>query len=300
MSGEIEVQITDNQNQNPPNNEAPVSIVETDGETHVHVGEEKSSGGNRSRDDEERWRRAEESQNRLAAGFDELRSRLSGGGVPPSQVPSSTAADPWKSQEDALSERERALGIQWEAHKAARSLTPQLLTEFDQKSREIQQERINIATNRALSNMMPRVLAATQQQQFRNEFADVQDHPNASRWARGHYDILLSQGAPDSPETVRKAMNAARAQFRLGNFRMDPTDHDRNQLTGVSGTNRRTSDSKSTVVKMGKAEKGMAMEMYGDRFNGDEKKAYAQWARGPGARAQKAAQAARRRSSNGW
>lgn len=298
MPDDIEVQITDNQNQNPSNNEPPVSIVESDGDTLVHVGEDKPSGG-RTRDDEERWRRAEDNQNRLAAGFDELRSRLSGGSQP-QHSSSPSAPDPWKSQEDALSERERALGIQWEAHKAARSLTPQLLTEFDQKSREIQQERINIATNRALNNMMPQVLQATQQQQFRNEFSDVHNNPNANRWARGHYDILVAQGAPDSPETVRKAMNAARVQFRIGNFRMDPTDHDRNQLTGVSGTNRRTPDSKSTVVKMGKAEKGMAMEMYGDRFNGDEKKAYAQWARGIGVRAQKAAQAARRRSASGW
>lgn len=50
---------------------------------------------------------------------------------------------------------------------------------------------------------------------------------------------------------------------------------------------------KNNVVKMGKAEKVMAMAMYGDRFNGDEKKTYAQWAKGPGIKAQKAAQKAR-------
>lgn len=298
MADDIEVQITDNQS--PPNNEPPVSFVESDGDTLIHVGEKESAnGGSRPRDDEERWRRAEESQNRLAAGFDELRSRMSGGSNP-AQPTAPTGPDPWKSQEDALSERERALGIQWEAHKAAKSLTPQLLHDFDQKSREIHQERINIATNRAMNNMMPQLLQATQAHQFQTEYSDVRNNPNANRWARGHYDMLVAQGAPDSPDTVRKAMNAARVQFRIGNYRMDPTDQDRQQLTGVSGTNRRTSDPKSTVVKMGKAEKGMAMEMYGDRFNGDERKAYAQWARGPGARAQKAAQAARRARSNGW
>jgi hypothetical protein len=52
-------------------------------------------------------------------------------------------------------------------------------------------------------------------------------------------------------------------------------------------------DSKNNVVKMGKSEKIMAMAMYGDRNNGDEQKAYAQWAKGPGIKAQKAMQKAR-------
>jgi hypothetical protein len=271
--------------------ETPVSFVESDGDTFVTVGEEKKPDGGSARNDEERWRAAETNQNRLANDFADLRSRLTGGGGNPQG--GGNAPDPWKSQEQAISDQERALGIQWEAHKANRTLTPQLLEDFDQKSRNLQQQRIDLSTQRAVSGMLPQIIQANQAQQFRAEYNDVQSHPNANRWARGHYDQLIAQGAPDHPDTVRQAMNAARAQFRLPGYKPQPTEHDRAQYTGFSGNGRKTMDSKNNVVKMGKSEKIMAMAMYGDRNNGDEKKAYSQWAKGPGIRAQKAAAKAR-------
>lgn len=268
--------------------ETPVSFIETDGETHVTVGEEKKDSGGR---DDERWRNAEAQQNRLASDFADLRSRLTGGSGPQASGP---AADPYKAQEDAISDQERALGIQWEAHKASRTLTPELLRDFDQKSRTLQQQRVDLSTHRAVQNMLPQFIAASQENQYRTEYADVRGNAAANRWARGHFDQLVAQGAPESPETVRQAMNAARAQFRLpGATRPTPTEQDRQQLTGFSANGRKNMDPKNNVVKMGKAEKIMAMAMYGDRFNGDEKKTYAQWAKGPGIKAQKAAQKAR-------
>ncbi len=272
--------------------EAPVSFIESDGETLVQVGEEKKADGGSSRNDDERWRAAESTQSRLASDIADVRSRLAGNAGNTSNGPSSSP-DPWKSQEDAISEQERALGIQWEAHKASRSLTPDLLKEFDQKSRSLQQQRTDLAAQRAINNAMPQLLAASQAQHYKQEYGDVHANPAANRWARGHYDQLVAQGAPESPETVRQAMNAARTQFRMGGTRLSPTEQDRQQLTGFSANGRKNMEPKNNVVKMGKAEKIMAMAMYGDRFNGDEKKTYAQWARGPGIRAQKAAQKAR-------
>lgn len=288
MADEIEVSTDDKQP------ETPVSFIESDGETLVQVGKEEKDNGNRN--DDERWRQAESQQNRLASDLADVRSRLAGsGGYTP---PASSASDPWRGQEEAISEQERALGIQWEAHKAARSLTPELLKDFDQKSRNLQQERINIATQRAMNGMMPQILAANQQQHYRQQYGDVHANPNANRWARGYYDQLVASGAPDSAETVDRAMNAARDQFRIGGgSRSAPTERDRQQFTGFSGNNRRNMEPKNNVVKMGKPEKIMAMAMYGDRFNGDEKKAYAQWAKGPGIRAQKAMQKGRRNAA---
>ena len=270
--------------------EPPVTFVETDGDTLVTVGEEKKDGG--ARNDEERWRAAEANQNRLASDFADLRSRLAGVAGNPSPQPSA-AADPWKAQEDAITEQERALGIQWEAHKAARQLTNELVKEFDQKSRQLHQQRTDIAAQRAMSNLLPQFIAASQEQHYRTQYGDVRSNPAANRWARGHYDMLVAQGAPESPETVDRAMNAARAQFRMATARSQPTDQDRQQLIGYSGNSRKNMEPKNNVVKMGKSEKIMAMSMYGERFNGDEKKAYAQWARGPGIKAQKAAHKAR-------
>jgi hypothetical protein len=278
---------TDVSTENEKKDETPVSFIETDGDTFVQIGEDKKDA---PRPDDERMRAAEANQNRLASDLADVRARLAGGSGNQGQGASS---DPWKSQEDAISEQERALGIQWEAHKASRSLTPELLKDFDQKSRSLQQQRIDISTQRAINQAMPQMLAASQAQQYRQEYGDVHANPNANRWARGHYDQLVAQGHPDNAETVRIAMNAARNQFRLAGARSTPTEHDRQQLTGFSGNGRKNMEPKNNTVKMGKPEKIMAMSMYGDRFNGDEKKAYTQWAKGPGIRAQKAAQKAR-------
>lgn len=291
MEDDVEVSIEPDKK-----DETPVSFIETEGETLVTIGGEKEKSSGR---DDERWRNAEAAQNRLANDLAEVRSRLTGGtGSIPSSGPSG-GADPYQAQEDAIGERERALGIQWEAYKAAGKLNDRLLEQFDKKSRELMQERHNIGAQRAIQNLMPQILQANVQQQYRTEYADVHSVPAANRWARGRYDMLVAQGAPESPETVREAMNAARTQFRIGNYRSTPTEHDRNQLSGFSGNaGRRNVGDKSNVVKMGKSEKIMAMAMYGDAHKGDEKKAYAQWAKGPGIRAQKAAQKARR-ASNG-
>lgn len=293
MPDDIEVTVNETQNDSQNANqkdEVPVTIQESDGDTLVTVGERERP----SEKEDTRWRNAEQDNLRLRADFADLRATIAGSGVARSAPAASP--DPWKAQEDAISERERALGIQWEAHKAARSLTPELLKDFDQKSRELNQERMNISTQRAVANIMPQFLQASQEQAYARQYADVRGNPAANRWARGHYDQLVAQGAPEGDQTVARAMNAARIQFRLGTAPA-PSDHERQQYTGFGGNMRRGTEPKSNVVKMGKAEKGMAMAMYGDRHNGDEKKAYAQWAKGPGIRAQRAAQKARRQSA---
>src|SRR5512139_1064730 len=271
--------------------ETPVSFVEDDGATIVTVGEKKEEGG---RNDDERWRQAEETQQRLARGFDEIRSRLNGGS--PQSNPQATQSDPWKAQEDAITEEERALGIQWEAHKAARTLTGELVKEFDGKARSLQQRRADIAANRAIQNALPTFLQASQQHQYAQQYSDVKSHQQANMYARGQFDILRAQGHPDTAATVDLAMEAARTAFGLSGRGRQPSSRDREQLTGFSGTRRTNMEPKSNVVKMGKSEKIMAMAMYGQHFNGDEKKVYAQWAKGPGVRAQKAMQAGRNRA----
>jgi hypothetical protein len=283
MADEIEVSIDPEKK-----DETPVSFIETDGDLEVHVGEKKADAA----PSDDRIRAAEEGQRRLAQNFDDLRSRLTGGGGNP-QPTHSPGPDPWKGQEEAITQQERALGIEWEAHKAARTLTPERLDQFDAKSRALQQQRMDISAQRAIQQAIPRITEMNQRQQFQQEYSDVWNNPNANRWARGHYDTLVAQGAPETPETVRQAMNAARVTFRMAGARSAPTEHDRQQFTGFPGTRRNNMDPKSNVVKMGKSEKIMAMAMYGDRNNGDEKKSYAQWAKGPGIRAQKAMQKAR-------
>lgn len=266
--------------------ETPVSFVEDDGATLVTIGKEEKGGEQRQED--ERWRQAEESQQRLARGFDELRSRLTGGSSGP--APQAPQTDRWQSQLDAIQEEERALGIQWEAHKRAGTFqkNPELVKEFDNKARNLGQRRSDISAQRAIENAMPSLVAAAQAQTYRAQYSDVQGNPVANRYARGTYDQLIAEGHPDTPATVELAMNAARRRFGLGGTRQGPTDRDREQLTGYSNTRRTNMEPKNNVVKMDKSAKIMAMSMYGQAFNGDEKKVYSTWAKNIGLRAKKA------------
>lgn len=280
MADEIEVNTDDKKD------ETPVSFIEDDGATLVTVGKEEKDGG---KGDDDRWREANANQARLANAFDDLRSRLtSGGGGNTHQAP--TQSDPWKPQEDAITEEERALGIQWEAHKAAGTFRtkPELLTEFDGKARALQQRRADLSAQRAIQNAMPTMLAAAQAQTYRAQYGDVQANQNANRYARGQYDMLIAQGHPDTPATVELAMNSARRAFGLRSGSSAPTDREREQLTGYSNTRRTNMDPKNNVVRMGKSEKSMAMAMYGQAFDGDEQKVYSTWAKKVGLKAQKA------------
>lgn len=229
---------------------------------------------------------------RAEAELSELRTQLQQtrqqdfGQQQPQPVFQSSGDEP---SDEVLAERERALGIQWEADKAAGRLReqPGLVEQYDKKAREIKSAYARNATRREVAAMMPQMLQMQQAQMFRQQHADVYSSTVATTWAKGAYHQLLAEGYPDTPETVNRAMDRARIKFNMpGAKNMKPTDRDREQLSGIGGSNGRPAV--DNTVRMGKAEKSMAMAMYGEAFNGDEKKVYAQWAKGPGLRAKKA------------
>lgn len=260
--------------------EEPVSFIDDDaGDTVVDLNPSKPEPSK----DDERWARAEQENRELRSRLDNIQSQSFG-----NNRESSNNKDEFDSQEEQLNEREKALGIAWEADKAAGRLKNSgVIEDYDKKARQVQSERAQIATNRALKNALPQILHAQQAQTFRTQYNDVYNNPRAASYAEGTYKQLLAMGETDGPQLVDKAMNQARVQFKMGGGSMKPTEHDKAQMSSVGGGGGRSSV--DNTVRMGKAEKSMAMAMYGDAFNGDEKKAYQKWASGPGLRAKKAA-----------
>lgn len=187
----------------------------------------------------------------------------------------------------AINEREHALAVQWELDRAAGKLKDKaVVDEYNRKAREIQDQKSAFHTRKALREMMPQIVQTQQQQQLRAQYSDVYQNTSALTYAEGAYKMMLASGEQDGPQLLDKAMNQARVHFRMpGANYMKPTQADRDRLSGIpGGGGRAPSDNR---VVMGKAEKQMAMAMYGDAFNGDEKKAYEKWAKGPGLRAKK-------------
>lgn len=272
------------------NKEDDVVFIEDGDETEIKVGKDETEASKPSGDPavSERLARAEAEQRQISNHLLNLQSQLqNGSGNQPNQQ------DPYESELDNIAEQERALGIQFEALRASKGLNQQNIKEFDTKARSLAQRRSDISAERSLQRVMPQIVQNNQRAHFQSLYSDVMGNQAASTYAKGRYDMLRAMGEPDSPETVDKAMNDARIQFKMpGAKKFMPTDQDKNQLSGVGGGGGRATN--TNVVKMGKAEKSMAMAMYGDRFNGDEKKAYAAWAKGPGLRANKAAAKGRR------
>lgn len=261
--------------------ETPVSFIEDDGDTVIDLSPDKREP--KTDPAAERLARAEAENSNLRNEIQTARQQSYGTQIQQNQV------DQFDAELNSINERERALGIQWEIDKVAGRLKDKsVVDEYDRKAREIHDQKTNVSTRRALRDMLPDISRVQQQQQLRAQYSDVYNNQSAITYAEGAYKMLLASGEPDGPQLLDKAMNQARVQFRMptANY-MKPTERDKQQLSGVGGGGGRVSA--DNTVKMGKAEKQMAMAMYGDAFNGDEKKAYEKWAKGPGIRAKKAA-----------
>jgi hypothetical protein len=267
----------------PTVKESPVTITETDGETVVDLSPQKKE---EPRQDDSRWKVAEAENLAIKAKMDLLQYQLQG-----NQRQDNT--DPFKQELDNISQRERALGIEWETKRASKSLTQSDIDNYDSKARDLHQQRANIAARKAIQEALPMLQQQQQRTHFQTKHKDVHDNLNALAYAKGTYEQLRAMGHQESEALVDRAMNEARRQFGLtGNMSFAPTDQDKRQLMGVSGGGgRQVADN---TVKMGKSEKAMAMAMYGEAFNGDENKVYKKWAEKIGIKAKREHEKAKR------
>lgn len=257
-----------------------VSFIEDDSETVVDLSPEKKES--KTDDSDHRLAAAEAETARLRVQIEAERTAAYGQNRQQHQQ-----NDPFDHELDQLNEREKALGVQWELDKAAGRLRDKaLVDDYDKKAREINDQKSQVSTRRALRDMLPAINQENQRHQIRTQYSDIYNNPNAITYAEGAYKMLLASGEQDGPQLLDKAMNQARIQFRLpGANYMKPTQSDKDKLAGIPGGGGR--NSVDNRVKLGKAEKQMALAMYSDAANGDEKKAYAMWAKGPGLKAKK-------------
>jgi hypothetical protein len=283
MSDDLEIKVGESE---PTVKESPVTITETDGDTIVDLSPQKKE---EPRQDDSRWKVAEAENLAIKAKMDLLQYQMQGN-------QRQDNADPFKQELDNISQRERALGIEWETKRASKSLTQSDIDSYDSKARDLHQQRANIAARKAIQEALPMLQQQQQRTHFQTKHADVHSNQNALAYAKGTYEQLRAMGHQESEALVDRAMNEARRQFGLtGNMSFAPTDQDKRQLMGVSGGGgRQVADN---TVKMGKSEKAMAMAMYGEAFNGDENKVYKKWAEKIGIKAKRDHEKAKRNSN---
>jgi hypothetical protein len=277
MSDELEIKVGEDQS----SKESPVTIVETDGETIVDLSPQKKE---EPRQDDSRWRVAEAENQALRARMDAMQYQIAGN-------QRQDNGDPDRQEIDSITQKENALGIEWEMKKGR--MTAAEIEGYNVKARDLQQQRANVAARKAIREALPVLRQDQQRTYFQNKHADVHANLQALAYAEGSYKQMRALGHPESESLVDRAMDDARRQFGMaGNSKFAPTDQDKRQLMGVGGGGgRQVSDN---TVKMGKSEKAMAMAMYGQAFNGDENKVYKKWAEKIGIKAKKAHEKAKR------
>ena len=281
MSDDIEIKVGESESTKDDH----VTIVENDGETIVDVSPQKKETAPAAEDP--RWAAAQAENMRLQSQLANIQSQIVG------NQGNRQEADPYKSELDNISAQERALGIEWETKRASKSLTQTDIDNYDRKARDFHQQRANIAARKAINEAMPQLIQQQQRTHFQTKHADVFANGAAHEYAKGTYQQLRAMGHPESEALVDQAMNEARRQFGLsGVTKFAPTEQEKRQLMGMGASGgRQVADN---TVKMGKPEKAMAMAMYGEAFNGDEKKVYSHWAKKIGIKAKKAYEKAKK------
>lgn len=255
-----------------------ISFIDDSGEeTVVDLSSKEDKKEDRSND---RLAAAEAETARLRTQIEIERSHAYGNNRQQTSEP-----DQFQQELDSINEREKALGVQWEMDKAAGRLKDKaLVDDYDRKAREIQDQKSQVSTRRALRDMLPAITREQQALQLRTQYSDVYSNPQAITYAEGAYKMLLARGEQDGPGLLDKAMNQARTEFKLaGANYMKPTQSDKDKFAGVSGTGNRPSPDRQ--VRMTKAEKQMAEAMYIDTAGGDQKKAWGMWAKKIGQKA---------------
>jgi hypothetical protein len=108
-------------------------------------------------------------------------------------------------------------------------------------------------------------------------YGDVVSNQRALAWANGRMIQLRADGAPDNYDTLARAMNETRKQFRIAGHdkRSAPTDAERRRYTGIaSGPRAGSSDGGSPKQGLTEAQMKIARAFYPKM---PEKLAYATW-----------------------
>src|SRR6185436_9997127 len=207
-----------------------VSFIDDDAETVVDLSPKEERKTDNTND---RLAAAEAETARLCAQIDA--DRTAAYGANRSQP---TDKDPFDDELNAVNERQKALGIQWELDKAAGKFRGNqfLVDEYEKKARDIEDQKSQIYTNRAIRQALPAITQAQQRQQLEAQYSDVYNNRQAITYAEGAYKMLLASGEQDGPQLLDKAMNQARIQFKMpGANYMKPTQSDKDKLAGIPG-----------------------------------------------------------------
>lgn len=225
-------------------------------------------------------RHAEEARERAERERDDARRELERERqIPRYQPPpqqTQQQADPHVEALKEVRQLQRSLWNDYTNRKNQGALTPQDEADFEAKAEALKDKEYAIYVKKHSGPAMDDRTVA--QAVLRMQHSDVMNHPQAASWARGRYQMLRSEGQPDSQQTVDRVMKEARKAFNLvPRDQAPPTNIQRQRFTSMSsGASGAGASDDSGGVRMGRAEKRMAIARY-PKLKAED--AYKQWAK---------------------
>jgi hypothetical protein len=142
-------------------------------------------------------------------------------------------------QPDAYERRLEAIyQRQTEAYNAAQaeikagSFTPERQAYYERIARDIESEKMQTHTERAVEARSQRSRAESAQQVWVQKYPEVYNHPRAYQYAQATYQRRKALGEDDTNSLVDEIMTEAMTTFRLGG-KAPPSASDRARMSGV-------------------------------------------------------------------
>ena len=222
---------------------------------------------------------AAKSQRELA----ELRGFVSGNAR---RQAADSGKDPYEERLDAVYARQKDAYSAYKAELIAagdKGLPAAREKHYEQVSREIESDKQTIHTERVMASREPVQQQQSARQQWVSKYPEVYNNPRAYQFAEATFrqkHAMMPEGSQVTNEMVEEAMQAARAQFKLGPKPAAASASERSRMSGIpsSGAGGGGGDA-SGGVQMTKDLRKMATALYSDL---PEEEALKKWANGPG------------------
>lgn len=193
--------------------------------------------------------------------------------------PAEPGKDPYQVQLDQIEDRRKNAWTAYQAELKAGTLDEARAKHYETESREIEDAKIRVHTDRAVAAREGNRRQETAQQVWVNKYPDVYNNPQAFQYAQATFQRRLALGEKQTNEMVDEVMGETLSTFKLGG-KGKPSRNERERLSGSSAGGGGGGDADtSRGIAPTKELMKMAQALHSDK---SPEEAFKLWVNGPG------------------
>lgn len=180
----------------------------------------------------ERVKELEERENKTAREVAELRGMLAAQQQLQQRIANDNGRDPYQARLDAVYTRQKEAYESAQAELKAGNLSPERQAYYERIARDIETEKTQIHTERAIAQDREQRRTEQAQQVWVQKFPEVYNNPKAFAYAQATWQQRQALGEQPTNALVEEVMQDAIQRFKLG-AKPAPTASDRARLSGI-------------------------------------------------------------------